>query len=55
MHNDQHKFNYLELNDNEDDDTLNPIVILNVVDDEIIPSIPEFEDVFSSSFVMSHN
>ena len=48
----QHRFNYSEPSDNEDDvDNDND----NNVDDEIIPFVPEFGDASRSSFVVSHD
>jgi hypothetical protein len=55
----QHRFDYFELSDNEDDDMLNSNVMVNDDDDddddEIIPSIPKFIDVFWSSFDVSND
>jgi hypothetical protein len=51
---DQHRFDYFEPSDNEDDDMLNSNVMVND-DDEIIPSIPKFIDVFWSSFNVSND
>ena len=57
----QHKFDYSEPIDNEDDDTLQQNMTINidvdVVDDDdgkMIPLVPEFEYVFRSSFVIYH-
>jgi hypothetical protein len=41
---DQHRFDYFKPSDNEDDELLNPNVIIND-DDEMIPHVPEFGDV----------
>jgi len=55
-------FTILSLYSNEDDDMLDPNVTVNIndnddddVDNEIIPLVPEFIDVFRSNFVVSHN
>jgi hypothetical protein len=44
----QHRFNYSRPNDKENNDMLDWNMMANNddVDDEIIPSIPEFENVF---------
>jgi len=54
---DQYKFDYSESSGNEDDDMLDPNMMINVVDDDekIIPHVPEFRDVFRSSFVVSND
>jgi hypothetical protein len=59
---DQHRFDYSEPSDNEDDDTLDPNMTVNInedvnndVDDKFIPLVPEFEDVYGYSFVVSHD
>jgi hypothetical protein len=63
---DQHRFDYSETSDNDDDDTLDPSIMVNIdddvdnnvdddINDEIIPHIPEFEDVSGSSFVVSND
>lgn len=51
---DQYIFDYSKPSDNEDIEMLDPNVILNV-DDEMIPSVPEFEDAFRSNFVVFHD
>jgi len=57
----QHIFDYFKISDNEDDDMLDPNEMVNDddvnsdVDDEIIPHVPEFRDVFGSSFVVSND
>jgi len=59
---DQHIFDYSEPIDNEDDETLEQNVTINVdVDidvvndnDKMIPQTHEFRDVFGSSFVVYH-
>ena len=51
---DQHRFDYFEPSDNEDDDMLNSNMMVND-DDEIIPPIPKFIDVFWSSFDVSND
>jgi len=50
----QDRFNYLEPTDNEDNDTLDPNMIVNN-DDEIIPLVPKFENVSRSSFIISND
>jgi len=50
----QYRFNYLEPTDNEDNDTLDPNMIVNN-DDEIIPLVPKFKDVSRSSFIISND
>jgi len=50
---DQHKFNYSEPSDNEDNEILDPNVIINV-DDEIIPHVHEFRDGYRSTFIVSY-
>jgi len=54
---DQYKFDYSESSDNENDDMLDPNMMINVVDDDdkIIPHVPEFRDVIRSSFVVSND
>jgi len=52
---DQHRFDYFEPSDNEDDDMLNSNVMVNDDDDEIIHFIPKFIDVFWSSFDVSND
>jgi len=54
----QQRFNCYEPCDNENDKILDPNVIVNVdngVDDEVIPSIPEFKDASGSTLIISHN
>jgi len=54
----QHRFDYSKPGENEDDETLDTNVIVNVdndVDDEIIPLVPEFINAYGSSFVVSHD
>jgi len=53
---DQHRFDYSEFSDNEDDEMLNLVVTISVdndVDDEIISFVPKLRDAFGSSFVVS--
>jgi hypothetical protein len=57
---DQHIFDYSKPIDNEDDETLEQNVTINVDidvandDDKMIPPAPEFRDAFGSSFVVYH-
>jgi hypothetical protein len=51
---DQHRFEYFKPSDNEDDELLDPNVIIND-NDEMIPPVPEFRDAFRSSFVVFHD
>lgn len=63
---DQHRFHYPDPSDNENDEMLEPGVILNIddnvdndvevdVNDEIISHLPKIGDVFGSSFDVSHD
>ena len=55
---DQHRFDYYKPSDNEYDGTLESNVIVNVdgdVNDEIIPPVLEFGDVFGSKFIVSND
>jgi hypothetical protein len=63
---DQHRFHYFDPSDNENDEMLEPSVILDIddnidndvevdVDDEIISHVPKIRDVFGSSFDASHD
>ena len=51
---DQHKFDYSEPSDNEDNEILDPNVIINI-DDEIIPYVYEFRDGYGSIFIVSYD
>jgi len=54
---DQYRFHYSNPSVNENDETLDPYVTINVdddVDNDIIPLIYEFKDAFESIFVVSH-
>ena len=52
---DQHRFEYYEPSDNEDDVDDDDDVDGKDVDDEIIHHVPEFGDASRSSFVVSHD
>jgi len=54
----QHRFDYSESSDNEDDETLDLNIIINIHDDagdKIIPHVPEFENASGFSYTSSHN
>lgn len=54
----QYRFDYFKPVDNEDNDTLNPNMMVNndddVDDDKIIPLVSRFGDVSRSSFIISN-
>jgi hypothetical protein len=59
---DQYRFDYSKSSNSKYGEILNPNMIVNVdnkvdneIDDEIIPHIPEFGDIFGSTFVVSHD
>jgi len=54
----QHRFDYSESSDNEDDETLDLNIIINIDDDagdKIIPHVHEFENASGFCYTSSHN
>uniref|UniRef100_A0A6N2MDI3 Uncharacterized protein n=1 Tax=Salix viminalis TaxID=40686 RepID=A0A6N2MDI3_SALVM len=49
-----YRFDNFERNDNEDDDMLDPNIIINI-NDEIISHVLEFGDIFWFGFFISHD